>query len=421
MHLSDLWGRFKSFVQFGQSMQLPGMCSAKHFETILEIERRRADRNRREFSLVVFDVGNSDENHIQIRYLAHVLRDRIRSTDRMGWLDNRRVGIVLPYTSEAGAWRLADDVCQAMAGKAAPPECIVYTYPSERDWENGEHSEQLHFADLSPEWKTTTPGAFSMSAKRVSSLNNDFASEQSPADTVRNGHEVTHSPELLFAQRLPRWKRGMDIVGALLALILLSPLLLLLGLIIKIVSPGPIIFKQERLRRLGRMFRMWKFRTMSVDTDISIHKQHVVALINGDKNGGPGLRNPMVKLDDRHPQIIPLGKLFRKTCLDELPQLINVLRGEMSLVGPRPPLPYEVDEYPQWCYGRFNAVPGMTGLWQVNGKNRLTFDEMVRLDIRYSKEKSLWLDTKIIMKTPLAIISQIKDSLRTNNGRKEEL
>lgn len=420
MDQSNLWARFKSFVQLGQYRELRGICSAKQFQTLLESERCRADRNRHEFSLVVFDVGGSDEDDIQMRNLAHVLRDRIRSTDRMGWLDNRHVGIVLPYTSEAGAWRLADDVCQAMAGKAAPPECSVYTYPSRSGRGNGEHSEQLHFADLSPEWKTTTPEGFSMSAKHASSLNNGFASQQSPANTVRNCHEVAHSPELLFAQRLPLWKRGMDIVGALLALIVLSPLLLLVGLVIKIVSPGPIIFKQERLRRLGRMFSMWKFRTMGVNTDISIHKQHVVGLINGDKNGNSGLKNPMVKLES-HPQIIPLGKFFRKMCLDELPQLINVLRGEMSLVGPRPPLPYEVEEYPQWCYGRFNTVPGMTGLWQVSGKNRLTFDEMVRLDIRYSRQESLWLDTKIILKTPLAIISQIKDGSQGNNGRKQEL
>jgi lipopolysaccharide/colanic/teichoic acid biosynthesis glycosyltransferase len=416
MDLCDLLARLRSLVQFEQFRGPPGICSAKEFQTILDSERCRADRNRHQFSLVVFDMGRSDEDHSQIRYLAHVLRDRIRSTDRVGWLDNRRVGVVLPYTSEAGAWRLADDVCQAMAGKAARPECSVYTYPSRCDRENGGHSEQLHFADFSPEWKTTSPEGFSRSARHASSLNNDFALQQSPVDAIRNRREVVHSPELLFAQRLPLWKRGMDIVGALLALIVLSPILLLVGLIIRIVSPGPIIFRQERLRCLGRMFRMWKFRTMGVDTDTSIHKNHVVALINGDKNGNPGVKNPMVKLED-HPQIIPLGRFFRKMCLDELPQLINVLRGEMSLVGPRPPLPYEVEEYPQWCYGRFNAVPGMTGLWQVSGKNRLSFDEMVRLDIRYSKQESLWLDTKIMMKTPLAIILQIKDSLRGNNGR----
>ena len=411
MNLSDLLVRIKSVVQFEQNREFPGICSVKQFQTILESERCRADRNQHEFSLLVFDIGRSDENQIQIRYLAHVLRNRIRLTDRAGWLDNRRIGAVLPYTSAAGAWRLADDVCQAMAAKAAPPECIVYTYPSRGNSQSGEHSKQLHFADLSSEWKTATPEGFSMSAKHPGSLNNDFTSQQSTEDTIRNCHEVAPSLEPLFAQRLPLWKRSMDILGALLGLIVLSPLLFLLCLIIKITSPGPIIFKQERIRCLGRIFSMWKFRTMDVDTDISVHKQHVAALIKSVKSGNPDLKNPMVKLDS-NPQIIPLGKCIRKMCLDEIPQLVNVLRGEMSLVGPRPPLSYEVEEYSQWCYGRFNTVPGMTGLWQVSGKNRLTFDEMVRLDIRYSREESLWLDIKIILKTPSAIISQIKDSLK---------
>lgn len=411
MSLSDLWVHFRSFVQFRQNGELLGIYSVKQFRTILESERHRADRNQHVFSLLVFDVGRSDENQIRIRYLVRVLRERIRLTDRAGWLDNRRVGVVLPYTSAAGACQLADYICQEMAGKFAPPEYTVYTYPSIYNSESNGHSDQLNFADLSPEWNTTMPENFSMSAKYAGSPNNDFASQQSRADTIRNCHEVAPSLELLFAQRLPLWKRSMDILGALLGLIMLSPLLLLLCLIIKIASPGPLIFKQERIRCLGRIFSMWKFRTMDVNTDVSVHKQHVAALIKSVKSGNPGLKSPMVKLEN-NPQIIPIGKCIRKMCLDEIPQLINVLRGEMSLVGPRPPLSYEVEEYPQWCYGRFNSVPGMTGLWQVSGKNRLTFDEMVRLDIRYSREESLWLDTKIILKTPSVIISQIKDSLK---------
>ena len=173
----------------------------------------------------------------------------------------------------------------------------------------------------------------------------------------------------------------------------------------------PVLFEQERIQCLGKMFRMLKFRTMKVNTDISVHKQHLAALIKSANNDNPELKKPMVKLDS-DPRIIPLGKYLRKMCLDEIPQLINVLKGEMSLVGPRPPLAYEVEEYPQWYYGRFNTIPGMTGLWQVSGKNRLTFDEMVRLDIQYARECSFWLDTKIILKTPLAIITQIKDSLQ---------
>ena len=119
----------------------------------------------------------------------------------------------------------------------------------------------------------------------------------------------------------------------------------------------------------------------------------------------------MTKLDDTL-EIIPFGRVMRLTCLDELPQLINVLRGEMSLVGPRPPIPYEVKEYVQWHNGRIDAVPGMTGLWQVCGKNHLTFNEMVRLDIEYCRRRSLWLDMKILLRTPLTVVSQIKDGLQ---------
>jgi len=124
-------------------------------------------------------------------------------------------------------------------------------------------------------------------------------------------------------------------------------------------------------------------------------------------NGEGGAEKPMVKLDDHNPQIVPLGKILRKTYIDELPQLLNVLRGEMSMVGPRPPIPYEVKEYRQWHNGRFDTVPGMTGLWQVSGKNRLTFKEMVRLDIRYGRRLSFLSDIRILVRTPYVILSEI--------------
>ncbi len=159
---------------------------------------------------------------------------------------------------------------------------------------------------------------------------------------------------------------------------------------------------------MGRSFTMWKLRTMDVIVDTSVHQEHVWQLINGANNMDSG--RPMAKLDD-DPHIIPAGKILRKTCLDEVPQLINVLRGEMSLVGPRPPLEYEVHEFLEWQHRRFDAVPGMTGLWQVSGKNRLSFSQMIRLDIQYSRRKTLLLDLIILLRTPLAIVGQIKDSL----------
>jgi lipopolysaccharide/colanic/teichoic acid biosynthesis glycosyltransferase len=186
----------------------------------------------------------------------------------------------------------------------------------------------------------------------------------------------------------------------------------LVAIFIKIVSPGPIFFKQERIGYEGKPFTFIKFRTMKHNAATGKHQQHLKNLILSDCDDNDC--GAMVKLEN-DPQIIPFGKILRKTCIDEIPQLINVLRGEMSLVGPRPSIPYEVEHYLRWHDGRFDAVPGMTGLWQVSGKNRLTFKEMVRLDIRYTRQMSFWMDMKIICKTPFAIAGQVLDGLKEIN------
>jgi lipopolysaccharide/colanic/teichoic acid biosynthesis glycosyltransferase len=234
----------------------------------------------------------------------------------------------------------------------------------------------------------------------------------SPAQTAARSAEDL---DLFFVCRLPVWKRSLDIVGALVGLVLFSPLFLLIAVVIKIVSPGPVFFKQARVGCGGKLFRCWKFRTMQVKADPSAHQQHVRNLIRGDTNGVAG--KPMIKLDaGRDSRLIPLGGILRQSCLDELPQLINVLRGEMSLVGPRPCLSYEAQEYLLWQTMRFDAVPGMTGLWQVSGKNQTTFTEMIRLDILYAKKQSLWLDIKILLKTLPVIITQIISSRRARQA-----
>ena len=207
---------------------------------------------------------------------------------------------------------------------------------------------------------------------------------------------------------MPVWKRTMDVCGALFGLSLASPFFLIHAIILKIVSPGPVFYKQQRIGYMGRPFKIWKLRTMGVSVDPSYHKRHVSKLIN-DSNHTDS-EQPMVKLDN-DPRILPGAILLRKLCLDEVPQLINVFLGEMSLVGPRPPLPYEAEKFLNWQHRRFDAVPGMTGLWQVSGKNKLSFSKMIRLDIQYSRRKSLWLDLMILLKTPLAIVSQLGGSL----------
>ncbi|UCC45193.1 MAG: sugar transferase, partial [Candidatus Zixiibacteriota bacterium] len=209
---------------------------------------------------------------------------------------------------------------------------------------------------------------------------------------------------------LPGWKRAMDIGGALIGLVVLSPVMLVVTVLIRVASAGPALFRQERIGMKGKPFTMFKFRTMQLDTDSSIHEQHVTELIRNAQSGDAGSYRPMTKLDN-HPDIIPLGRLLRKTFLDEIPQLINVLQGDMSLIGPRPPLAYELQQYPEWCLTRFSVPPGMTGLWQVSGKNRLSFEQMVRLDIQYTERMSLWLDLLILLKTPIAIAIEIVDAI----------
>jgi lipopolysaccharide/colanic/teichoic acid biosynthesis glycosyltransferase/GGDEF domain-containing protein len=409
MGLSTFWARVNPFARLRQAKALQGVHSARQFRAILERERARADRNGHQFSMIIFETGNPNQDSPQVQRLAQTLVKRIRSSDEAGWFDGHRIAVVLPETSADGAWRLADDVCQAITAKSSPPKCAIYTYPSKRYPQSQDHSHQLHFSDLSSKWKSTASPYYSASTKHTGRRNIDFTSQQPKVNKTQNGGELAEGLKPFLLRPLPVWKRSMDVVGALIGLIVSSPFLLLITLIIKIVSPGPVFFKQQRVGYMGKIFAMWKFRTMRVNADTSVHQQHLTKLINSVTHNDELTAKPMTKLDD-NPQIIPFGKILRKTCLDELPQLINVLRGEMSLVGPRPPIPYEVDNYLQWHCGRFNAVPGMTGLWQVSGKNKLSFPEMIRLDIQYLRKKSLWLDTKIILKTPLAIFSDINGS-----------
>jgi lipopolysaccharide/colanic/teichoic acid biosynthesis glycosyltransferase len=186
-----------------------------------------------------------------------------------------------------------------------------------------------------------------------------------------------------------------------------------MALVMKVVSPGPVFFLQERVGYLGRRFKIYKFRTMKVGAETANHQAYFKELV--------GTNAPMQKLDAKgDSRLIPGGWLLRASGLDELPQLINVLRGEMSIVGPRPCLPAEYDLYLPWQRERFITMPGLTGLWQVSGKNRTTFDEMIRLDIRYAKTKSLAMDLRIMASTPIALIKQIYD-IRVGRLSKEQL
>jgi lipopolysaccharide/colanic/teichoic acid biosynthesis glycosyltransferase len=221
-------------------------------------------------------------------------------------------------------------------------------------------------------------------------------------------------------------KRVLDSSLAVLGLLLLSPLLLVVALLIRLTSKGPVFFRQERVGFGGRHFKMYKFRSMYVNSDDRLHRQAYEQFLRGERASGKvdgalvvaEQTKEGVPLDATHlpkhkgsgvprdPRITPLGYLLRRSSIDELPQLLNVLRGEMSLVGPRPPIPYEVGLYQSWHLKRLDTLPGITGLWQVRGRSRVTFDQMVQMDIEYINQQSFWYDVKLIALTIPAVLSR---------------
>jgi lipopolysaccharide/colanic/teichoic acid biosynthesis glycosyltransferase len=218
-------------------------------------------------------------------------------------------------------------------------------------------------------------------------------------------HRLSHSISREESESTPRsiLRRTADIVVATTLIVLLAPLLLLVAVAIRLDSRGPALFRQKRVGHGKREFTLFKFRSMRLDADPRGHREYVTSLIQGEAaNGG---RENLYKLavDDR---ITPVGRQIRRWSLDELPQLFNVVAGDMTLVGPRPAIPYEVSEYPSWYLQRFSVKPGLTGLWQVSGRSERTYEEMVRLDIEYAQSRSLLLDLSILAKTPWVVIGR---------------
>jgi lipopolysaccharide/colanic/teichoic acid biosynthesis glycosyltransferase len=199
-----------------------------------------------------------------------------------------------------------------------------------------------------------------------------------------------------------RLKRLIDVAGASVALAAFAPAWAAIAAAIKLTSPGPVLFRQTRLGEDGEPFTFLKFRSMRVDADDRIHREYVAEYLRGRASGEVDGRLYFKLRQD--PRITTVGRFLRRTSLDEIPQLLNVLRGEMSLVGPRPPLPYEVAQYDPWHLGRLAAIPGITGYWQVYGRSRVSFDDMVRMDIDYIARASIWLDLKLMILTVPAML-----------------
>ena len=360
-------------VQFKSKDVTQCLYSIEYFHGVLKRERFRSDRNNIGFSLIVFETSEKGTDTYLFKHLVETLISRVRFSDEVGWFDERKIAALLPDTSFKGARKLAEIICCKMNETIVKSlNYNVFHYPSQKIFPESHHAKSFGF---------------------IEDVNIKMAA---------NG-------------KIPFWKRTMDILGSLFGLFVLSPIFISAALIIKCVSPGPIFFKQERVGRTGKIFTVLKFRTMKVNNDATIHRQYLKKLINGDSNG----EQAMIKLD-KDPRIICMGNFLRKTCIDELPQLINVLLGDMSLIGPRPCIPYEAEEYLRWHVRRFDITPGMTGLWQVSGKNRTTFKDMIRLDIKYASELSFWLDTRILCKTPLVVISQIFETLETLNNKRAQ-
>jgi len=376
MQRSAIWGQLKQLVRFGyeRSTRAPlcGIHSIDQFRALIEHERRRSDRTGDRFAIVVFRYNETATDLSRLCRFPDLLIQSVRSTDEVGWFDKNQVGVLLLDTTVEGADKFLQKLRVRFTNSSLPP-FQTYVYPSHYLAGSDDTSGEIKPLDVE----------LKLDSYKDSQPLTTIQAEEKAADMV-SGLE----PHLGIS--IPLWKRAFDILSASTGLIFLSPFLILVAVVIKAVSPGPVLFKQQRVGYLGKPFRFLKFRTMEVGTKSSIHDEYVRSLIRTDV--------PMKKLD-RHRQIIPFGKFLRSSAIDELPQLINVLRGDMSLVGPRPCTPSEFQEYLHWHKRRFYTLPGITGLWQVKGKHKLTFKEMIRYDITYEQQRSFWLDFKTIIGT----------------------
>ena len=347
------------------------------FHALLTHERRRAERSRKPFVLMLLELHALHAKSVGASFSERVssaISGATRETDLIGWYEEGRIlAVIFAELNVEENVPVAEflrskveTVLRNSVGAKAAAKIVITTHTFPENWnENGTERP----ADLK--------------------LYPDLSEKSSK-------------------KRLPIIvKRGIDVLGSALLLLALSPILAAIALAIKLTSKGPVIFKQERLGQFGAKFKCLKFRTMHANNDPKIHREYVQSFIAGqaevtDSNGNATV---VYKLTN-DPRVTAVGRFLRKTSLDEFPQFWNVLRGEMSLVGPRPPVSYEFEMYDYWHRRRvLELKPGVTGLWQVNGRSRTCFDDMVRLDLRYSQTWSLWLDLKILLATPLAVVA----------------
>ena len=345
------------------NLGMSDLLSKHHFLKQLRLEKRRTDRSRAPLSMVLFHSGKKGDELDNVKGLLELLRNSKREIDVLGYLSEDLIALLLLDTSKEGA----QEFMRKIKNRVSDLQYSIIT---------GTYPDQL-FDCLLMEHRDL-PNSYPF-----------FLDD--PTEPTQFGCLL---------------KRSLDIVGSMIGILLFSPLMLTIGILIKATSPGPVIFKQSRLGKRGVLFVFYKFRSMSLNVDDRIHREYVTSLIKGHHaaiNQGDTAK-PLYKIKS-DPRVTRVGRVIRKTSMDELPQLFNVLMGEMSLVGPRPPIPYEAEKYEPWHLRRILEIkPGITGLWQVEGRSKTSFDDMVRLDLRYIRNCSLILDLKILIKTVMVVL-----------------
>ena len=358
--------------------------SGSHFRAILNRERSRADRNGSVVSLLEFTLSENNNKSGQqaVEDISNYLQERLRVTDDFGLLAPDTVGIVLPETGLDGAEVVARDVRSTMEPVVGKLSHQIYEYPDSNFPANTDK-------DSSDEGSNNEDSGLPVGKETVVS-----AAASSPnSRTLRSGLATRNSLTPFLSQPIPVWKRALDLAGSGIGLLLLSPVFLVVACGIRLSSPGPVFFAQRRTGIGGKPFTMFKFRSM-VPTAESQRDQF--AHLN-ERDG------PAFKISN-DPRITPIGNLLRKTNIDELPQLLNVFFGQMSLVGPRPLPCAEAEACRGWHRRRMDVIPGMTCIWQVSDREGLTFEEWVRMDVEYSKRVSLLQDIKLLLATPLVFL-----------------
>lgn len=351
--------------------------SENQFRRALRRERRRAERSRGLFLLVLLTGTNREDGEGRsihgLEKIFRTLPASIRETDLWGWYRERLVGgIIFTEFNDANRSQIMATVSTKLK------QAIEAVLPDEH-------------------------------ARAIRLSFHFFPEDGSEGDQPRPDGRLY--PDLADRERSDRryrtLKRCVDVTGSLLGLILLSPVFAAIAVAIKLDSKGPVFFRQKRVGQYGAVFSFLKFRSMTVECDSGVHKEYIKRFISGEAGTEQlDAKGKKVFKIARDKRVTRVGGFLRRTSLDELPQILNVLAGKMSLVGPRPPLPYELEAYHLWHRRRiFEAKPGITGLWQVMGRSRLKFDDMVRLDLQYARNRSLWLDLKILARTPGAVFS----------------